>query len=124
IEVAFLIWTEPSPVGSVFIEVSGAINSTQLENVVPYTAFGNDGWNGMNERTLVVGQYTLTATAYTEANRGGQICTQESVTFTVMDSRQAPNNAPPEGNGHPPGSEGPGGDENPPAEPSEPPPAA
>ena len=57
-------------IGSVRLELSGEKSVSQTENIQPYSLYGDDGTN-LNGEGLPVGSYTLSATAYSEDNLGG-----------------------------------------------------
>ncbi|MCR9015940.1 MopE-related protein [Aquiflexum gelatinilyticum] len=75
--------TNPSVVGSVFITLSGPVNRTITENVAPYALFGdkNGDYNG---RSLPAGNYTLTATPYTQTNRRGTVGATTTIQFSIV----------------------------------------
>ena len=86
--------TIPDKVGSVVIEISGSLNSRQVENIPPYASFG-DGNTGLdsidfNGREFTFGSfeeetYTVTATAYREARAQGDIIGSLSLSFVLVD---------------------------------------
>ena len=103
--------TNPSPVGSVRMV---GIGEDRVENQVPYTLFGNvipDVW-GIQ---LPAGDYSVTATAYTESDARGVVCAEATVNFSVV----APQDDPP-GDNNPPPPPPPPGDDNPPPPPPPP----
>ncbi|MCS4436001.1 Ig-like domain-containing protein [Aquiflexum gelatinilyticum] len=75
--------TNPSVVGSVFITISGPVSRTITENVAPYALFGdrNGDYNGRN---LPSGNYTLTATPYSQTNRGGTAGATTTIQFSIV----------------------------------------
>lgn len=75
--------TNPSVVGSVFITISGPVSRTITENVAPYALFGdrNGDYNGRN---LPSGNYTLTATPYSQTNRGGTAGSTTTLRFSIV----------------------------------------
>ena len=75
-------WTE---IGSVRMELSGAVSSSRTEGIAPYALFGDRGG-----RAFPAGTYTVTATAYPERNLGGTPGPARSVTFTVAGAVAAP----------------------------------
>ncbi|MEM1340038.1 MAG: PKD domain-containing protein [Bacteroidota bacterium] len=83
--------TSPSVVGSVLIELTGALSRTRTENGAPYALWGDGGGN-YRLGDLVVGSYTLTATAFNGAARsGGMIGQPLTVQFTITgQAAQAP----------------------------------
>lgn len=76
--------TNPSPVGSVRMVLSGRQSRTQTETGFPYALFGDVNGN-YNSWTPLVGTYTLTVTPYTGAGATGTVGTPLTVTFTVVD---------------------------------------
>ncbi|MGV3558193.1 putative Ig domain-containing protein [Larkinella arboricola] len=79
--------TNPSPVGSVKMVLSGKQSRTQTETGFPYALFGDSNGN-YNSWTPAVGSYTLTVTPYTGASATGTAGTPLTVNFSVVD--QAP----------------------------------
>jgi poly-gamma-glutamate capsule biosynthesis protein CapA/YwtB (metallophosphatase superfamily) len=75
--------TFPSVVGSVFMTLSGPVNRSVTENVAPYALFGDNNGN-YNGRTLPVGNYTLTARAYSSSNRGGTAGALKTINFSII----------------------------------------
>ena len=80
-------------VGSVAFTLTG--QSTKVENLAPYVMFGDD--NGVYRKwTPAPGIYTLRATPYAKANRGGTVGEAKEVTFTVVNvATPAPENPTP-----------------------------
>ena len=72
-------------VGSVRIELSGAKTRARTENIAPYSLYGDDGTDVAGEG-LPAGSYTLTATAYAQANLAGEVLQTLTVAFTVTQS--------------------------------------
>lgn len=69
-------------VGSVTINLTGPSPVTRTENVYPYSLFGdNDG--DFAGGSLNSGDYSLTATAYSESNEGGNVLGTATITFSV-----------------------------------------
>ena len=62
--------TNPNPVASVSIALSGPVNKTQIENVAPYALFGDSNGNYAGQ-ALPLGYYTITAIAYSGSNLSG-----------------------------------------------------
>ncbi|MCH6198943.1 YDG domain-containing protein [Aquiflexum sp. LQ15W] len=75
--------TNPSVVGSVYFTISGPVNRTVTENVVPYALFGDNNGN-YNGRTLPAGNYTLTAMAYSRSKRRGTAGPLSTITFSIV----------------------------------------
>ncbi len=71
--------TDPSEVGSVTFELSGERRLRRTENVVPYELFGNFA------NRIAEGDYTLTATPFSERNGRGEEGTALSISFEVVD---------------------------------------
>ena len=69
-------------VNSVRLELSGAKTVTRTDNEAPFTLHAEGG------EGLPPGAYTLQATAYSEADRGGNALQTISVSFTVAASTQ------------------------------------
>ncbi|WP_247237823.1 PKD domain-containing protein [Telluribacter sp. SYSU D00476] len=80
--------TNPSPVGSVKFVMSGKQNRTQTETGFPYALFGDDSGNYRNW-TPALGNYSLTATPYTEASAKGTAGTPLTINFSVVDQAGA-----------------------------------
>lgn len=77
--------TSPRTVGSVVFSLTGQETREMTENVAPYTLFG-DFQGEFFGRNLPVGDYTITATAFTEERGGGQAGTPLSVNFSIRES--------------------------------------
>jgi uncharacterized protein YjdB len=77
--------TNPTIVGSVFISLSGPVNATRTENGAPYALFGDNNGN-YSGRTLPTGNYTLSATAFSGANRSGTAGPQTTITFQIVNT--------------------------------------
>ena len=69
-------------VNSVRLELSGAKTITRTDNDAPYTLYANGG------EGLPPGTYTLQATAYPKADRGGNALQSISVSFTVAEATE------------------------------------
>ena len=70
-------------IGSVRLQLTGAKSVDQTEGISPYSLYGDNGDGALHGQVLPVGDYTLTATAYSEANRGGNLLGTLEVSFTV-----------------------------------------
>lgn len=81
----------PEMVGSVFLALSGQVESTRVENVAPYALFGDVAGDYL-PGNLPVGDYTMTATPYSGANLSGTVGTVLSIQFSIVDQ---PLNLPP-----------------------------
>jgi PKD repeat protein len=62
--------TNPAFVGSVFLSISGPINSSRNENVAPYALFG-DSSGDYHGNVFPPGLYTVSATPYSGSSRSG-----------------------------------------------------
>ncbi len=69
-------------IGSMRLELTGAETHDQTENFTPYSLYGDSGGN-LSGESLPVGEYTLTATAYSEARLGGNVLGTLKVSFSV-----------------------------------------
>ena len=69
-------------IGSMRLELTGAKEVDQTENIVPYSLHGDDA-DGLHGESLPAGEYTLTATAYSERRLAGNILGTLVVSFTV-----------------------------------------
>ncbi|MFT2011395.1 kelch repeat-containing protein [Pontibacter sp. 13R65] len=70
--------TNPTTVGSVILELSGAQTETIIENRAPYDLMGDNGvW------VPTVGNYTLKATPYSSSNGSGSTGTPLTINFSV-----------------------------------------
>ena len=72
-------------IGSVRMELSGAVTSARTEGIAPYALFGDRGG-----RAFPAGTYTVTATPYPERGLSGTPGPASSVTFTVAGAAAAP----------------------------------
>ncbi|MEL6318443.1 MAG: hypothetical protein AAFR16_12490, partial [Pseudomonadota bacterium] len=78
-------------IGSVVFSLSGPVSVTRTENVAEYVLFGNNGSDYKDGPTLPLGDYTLTVTAYSGKNGGGQVLdTAQTVAFTLADDGEVP----------------------------------
>jgi uncharacterized protein YjdB len=76
--------TNSSQVGSVFISLAGPISSSRFDNEQPYTLLDNDGFD------FPIGNYTLTATPYSQSSGSGDVGQTLSIDFSVIDSGSTP----------------------------------
>ena len=74
---------ENAAIGSVRLELSGAKTTARIENVAPWSLYGDDGTTLKGEG-LPAGSYTLSATAYSKPNLGGDALQTLTVSFTVV----------------------------------------
>ncbi|WP_394749385.1 malectin domain-containing carbohydrate-binding protein [Spongiimicrobium salis] len=79
--------TNPATVGSVSFSLSGPINHTQTENIFPYALFG-DSNSGLNYggNLFPVGNYTITATSFSQAALGGTPGQTLTIQFSIVDT--------------------------------------
>ena len=73
------------PKGSMVLKLTGARRKTMLQNVHPYALFG-DWKGGYFCGKLIPGEYSLTATRYSEPNARGNQGPPLTVHFSVVDS--------------------------------------
>ena len=72
-------------IGSVRLELTGAKAVTHTDDAAPYSLYGDTGGTVQGE-ALPAGRYTLSATAYAEANGAGDVLDTRTVSFTVTAS--------------------------------------
>ena len=72
-------------VGSVRLQLTGAKDVDAMENLAPYSLYGDSDGN-LSGESLPVGEYTLTATAYTEPRLEGAVLGTLEVSFTVTET--------------------------------------
>ncbi|MDF9796528.1 hypothetical protein OKW21_001791 [Catalinimonas alkaloidigena] len=89
-QLTVLMNTMPEVVGSVKAVLSGPINYSHIENTAPYALFRNSGDDYFG-RSFPPGAYTLSATAYEEANAQGAAWVTKVVSFFVTDDGLANN---------------------------------
>ena len=78
-------------IGSMRLQLTGEKTHDQTENIKPYSLYGDSGGN-LSGESLPVGEYTLTATAYSEARLGGNVLGTLKVSFSVTGpATQQPN---------------------------------
>ena len=78
-------------IGSMSLQLTGEKTHDQTENIAPYSLYGDSGGN-LSGELLPVGEYTLTATAYSEARLGGNVLGTLKVSFSVTETAtQQPN---------------------------------
>ena len=80
-------------IGSVRLELTGAKDVDETENLAPYSLYG-DGDNGLNGEALPAGQYTLKATAHAERDLNGNVLGTLQVSFTVTGPEDSSGNNP------------------------------
>lgn len=84
LELNFRANTQPATVGSVAMSITGPIGHNIVENVAPYALFGdrNGDYSG---RELPIGNYTISATPYTESNTNGTKGSTTEIRFSVVE---------------------------------------
>ena len=65
---------------SVSIELNGTLAQNATESYEPYTLPSGS----TNAISLIIGNYTLTTTNYTEDNLGGNSCAQRTISFSII----------------------------------------
>ena len=80
-------------IGSVGLELSGAMTVSRTENDAPYSLYGASGV-ALNGGSLPTGSYTLRATAYAEDNLDGGVLGTLEVSFTVAQANRPATGAP------------------------------
>ena len=80
-------------VGSVRLQLTGAKDVDNTENLAPYSLNG-DGDGNLSGESLPVGEYTLTATAYAERGLGGNVLGTLRVSFGVTGPAEDDQNSP------------------------------
>ena len=86
--------TEPGvEIGSVRLQLTGGKSVDQTEGIAPYSLYGDDG-SALNGQSLPTGSYTLRATAYSEADLGGDVLGALEVSFTVAATNTPATGAP------------------------------
>ncbi len=83
--------TNPSIVGSVQLQLSGAVNEFRNENLAPYSLYGDNGSTNYDGTPLTAGDYTITATAFTEKSGAGNASAPLTFNFSL---NRANNNGP------------------------------
>ena len=80
-------------IGSVRLQLTGGKSVDQTEGIAPYSLYGDDG-SALNGQSLPTGSYTLRATAYSEADLGGDVLGALEVSFTVAATNTPATGAP------------------------------
>ena len=75
-------------IGSVVLELSGPISYSATENFAPFTLFGDSGGNFAG-KVLPEGDYTLTATPYSESHEKGKTGVPLTIHFKVEFDKEA-----------------------------------
>ncbi len=84
--------TAPDLVGSVVLVMNGPVDKMRTESVAPYALYGDNAGNYFGA-LLPVGNYTITATAYTGASASGSIINEITRNFSIVNN--TPANQPP-----------------------------
>ncbi len=87
-ELAIRAVTDPNPVGSVELMLSGEKVVNRLENGAPYTLFGDGPGGDFFGEIFCAGEYTITATPYPDRRRGGEAGIALTRNFTLTGSPQ------------------------------------
>ncbi|MCK0148384.1 hypothetical protein MWU78_22305, partial [Arenibacter sp. F26102] len=85
--------TNPATVGSVLLTLSGPVNNTRNENVAPYALLGDSGGNYYGQQ-FPLGNYTISATAFSGSSQTGTNLGTLTIPFSIVDQgggNQAPN---------------------------------
>jgi uncharacterized repeat protein (TIGR03803 family) len=75
--------TNPTLVGSIFMNISGTFNASRTENTAPYALFGDNKGN-YSGKTLPAGNYIINAVPYTQSNRKGTAGDPLSINFSIV----------------------------------------
>lgn len=75
--------TDPTIIGSVQLQLSGKIEITHMENIIPYVLLGDNNGN-YNGQKLEAGNYNIKATPYTKSNGNGEEGTSLSINFSIV----------------------------------------
>jgi hypothetical protein len=70
-------------VQSVQFILTGDSSRTHTENSLPYSLFGDSGWNRINPGNLPLGSYTLACTGYSQKNLRGEASDTKTVNFVI-----------------------------------------
>lgn len=70
---------------SVRLVLSGSLSTVRTENVVPYAVYGDINGNYSN-KVFPLGPYSLTATAYSANNLGGESGAATSISFSLVNA--------------------------------------
>lgn len=76
-------------IGSIGLTLTGAVSHTRTENHDEFTLFGNNDEDYLGQ-SLPVGEYTVTANAYTEDGLNGQLCATLTINFTISEEISPP----------------------------------
>ncbi len=75
---------DPEVVGSVFMEITGPINDTIVEEELPYSIFGNNSGDYAG-RSLPIGNYTIKAIPYSGIGQSGVEGLDLIIDFTISE---------------------------------------
>ena len=75
--------TNPAIVGSVFLSLTGPVGNSRTESVAPYALFGDVSGN-YNALQLPLGNYTISATAYSGGNLSGTNLGSLTFQFSII----------------------------------------
>ena len=84
IKVAIRAITQPEIIGSVQFALSGPVIQSRIENGQPYNLFGDRGSNDIQGETLLVGDYVLEGTPYSERSAKGIKGRTNAIKFSVQ----------------------------------------
>ena len=72
-------------VGSVRLQLSGALNHVQTENIIPYALFGDDPQGMFNGRDFMAGSYFISAILFSEFGLNGIEGESLGLSFTLVE---------------------------------------
>ncbi|GGW31723.1 malectin domain-containing carbohydrate-binding protein [Arenibacter certesii] len=75
--------TNPATVGSVFLSITGPVNFAQTEGVAPYALFGDNAGDYFG-KLFPLGNYTISATAYSGSGGSGNNLGTLSISFSII----------------------------------------
>ncbi|MEO1652283.1 MAG: MBG domain-containing protein, partial [Bacteroidota bacterium] len=81
---SFLIRTSPRLIGSLDMQLNGPVAHQQLENIWPYSLFGDVPGPDYAGKTLLPGSYQLIIRPYTEKNKEGILGNEQIIHFEVL----------------------------------------
>ena len=83
---SFRAETETENVGSILMEISSTeINQSRVENIAPYTLFGDKDGVEYYGKDFLLGEYTITLTPYLGANQTGKPRLPQEFKFSVVE---------------------------------------
>ncbi len=83
--VGIVALTAPRQVGSVRMSLSGPVSAGRTEGFAPYSLFTDNGNQDINGMILTPGNYTLSATPFSEKLEGGTEGTSLTVNFSLVE---------------------------------------